>query len=125
MSGHFEVQNHTYDLHSIDAGRKGCTELGNESFEAYSAFLADDLNKLQNKLKDYTGFTPNTFTYPFGQYSEYSEKVIKYMGFKASLTCAEKLNYIEKNPDCLYKLGRFLRPPNVNSKDFFDKILSN
>lgn len=125
LSGYVEVQNHTYDLHSMDAGRQGCTELKTESFEEYQEFLMADLNKLQDKIKDYTGFTPNTFTYPFGQFSQYSEQVIKSMGFKASLTCAEKMNHIQKNPDCLYKLGRFLRPPDISSKDFFERVLSN
>ena len=123
ISGLVEVQNHTYDLHSMEQGRKGCTELDKENYDDYKHFLENDLGMLQRTIKDHTGFVPNTITYPFGQYSEFSEKVIKAMGFKASLTCAERINTIEKNPDCLYKLGRFLRPPNVSSEDFFNSIL--
>lgn len=125
ISGLVEIQNHTYDMHSYDKGRKGCTELRGEKYEDYKAALQDDIGQLQTKMYDYTGFTPNTMTYPYGYYSKDSEKVIKEMGFKASLTCSERLNRITKDPDCLYQLGRFLRPPGKSSEAFFDKILSD
>ncbi|MFV0517724.1 MAG: polysaccharide deacetylase family protein [Aminipila sp.] len=123
VSGHVEVQNHTYDMHTYNKGRKGCMDKNGESYEVYKDKFVEDVGSLQQKITDYTGFTPNTMTYPFGFYSKDTEKVVKEMGFKASLTCSEVPNYITKDPECLYKLGRYLRPPDKSSADYFKKIL--
>lgn len=123
ISGHVELQNHTYDMHTYDKGRKGCTEKIGESADEYKRVLISDIGLMQQKIIDNTGTVPNTITYPFGFYSDETEAIIKELGFKASLTCSEKLNYITKDPDCLYKLGRFLRPPEKSSSKFFEDVL--
>ncbi|MBN7772708.1 polysaccharide deacetylase family protein [Clostridium aminobutyricum] len=125
MSGHVEIQNHTYNMHSIKGDRKGCAKKSSESFEEYQKALTEDLERLQQRITDFTGTTPNTMVYPFGYYSKETEEVIKGMGFKSSLTCAEKINYISKDKDSLYKLGRFLRPPDESSAAFFKDILKS
>lgn len=123
ISGHVEIQNHTYDMHTYDKGRKGCMETSSENFDVYKSKFIDDVGTLQQHITDYTGITPNTMTYPFGFYSEDSEAIVKELGFKASLTCYEATNQISKDPDCLYKMGRYLRPPGKSSEDFFSGIL--
>ncbi|WP_312353359.1 polysaccharide deacetylase family protein [Aminipila sp.] len=123
MSGHVEIQNHTYNMHTYDNGRKGCSEINGEKYEIYKEKFMADIGLTQQKIIDYTGFTPNTLAYPFGCYTKRSEDVVKEMGFKASLTCNEKINKISRNPECLYKLGRYLRPPGKSSASFFKNIL--
>lgn len=123
MSGTIEIQNHTYNMHTYNNGRKGCIERPGEDLNTYKEKFIEDIGLLQQKIIDCTGTTPNTIAYPFGYYSENSEQVIKEMGFKASLTCSQNLNKISHDPNCLYKLGRFLRPPDKNSNDFFKEIL--
>ena len=54
-----------------------------------------------------------------------SIQYIKELGFKASLSCTEGINYITHNPDCLYLLKRFNRPAGLNSKDFFVYVVKN
>lgn len=123
MSGHIEIQNHTYDMHTYENGRKGCSEKSGEGFVPYKENFIDDIGLLQQRITDYTGITPNTIAYPFGYYTKNSETVIKEMGFKASLTCSQKINRISRDPECLYKLGRYLRPPGKSSASFFKSIL--
>lgn len=123
ISGHVEIQNHTYNMHTYDKGRKGCIEKKGEGTENYKENFTDDIGLLQQRITDYTGVTPNTIAYPFGYHTKNSEALIKEMGFKASLTCCQKVNKISRNPECLYKLGRYLRPPGKSSASFFKEIL--
>ncbi len=86
-SGLIEIQNHTYDLHAARNGRVGCRQKSGESFSDYELILSDDITKLQDEIKSITGEVPNTFAYPYGEFSENTITVIKKLGFKAALTC--------------------------------------
>ncbi|MEA4987217.1 MAG: polysaccharide deacetylase family protein [Anaerovorax sp.] len=119
-----EIQNHTYDMHTYNSGRKGSLRKSGESIEAYGIALNTDIGFLQKHIEEKTGTKPNTFTYPFGFFSKNSEEFLKDFGFEATLTCKEKINYIstkKRNPDELYQLNRILRGPNCSSEDFFRK----
>ena len=119
-----EFQNHTYNLHSLKTGRKGCKKLASESTETYKTILSEDLKKLQNEFKENcNGYIPNTFTYPFGSISKESEQIIKDLGFKASLSCISGVNTIKKDPNCLYLLRRNNRVFGISTEQFFNKIL--
>ncbi|MCI9287234.1 MAG: polysaccharide deacetylase family protein [Clostridia bacterium] len=122
-SGIIEFQNHTYNLHSESNGRMGCSKKLYESEENYRKILSNDIILLQQKFQENTGYTPNTFTYPFGSISKSSLPIIKNLGFKASLSCSTGVNNITKNPDCLYCLKRNNRPSGISTYDFFKKIL--
>lgn len=122
--GCIEFQNHTYDMHKSKSSRKGCTKKYGESVETYSTILSNDINKLQNEFNNNTdGYIPNTFTYPLGAISKASLPIIKSLGFKASLSCATGINYITKNPDCLYLLKRNNRSGKISSEQFFKNLL--
>lgn len=69
-SGCFELQNHTYDLHSDGSNRYGCAIKPGESLEHYEQVLTEDLTRCQQVITNNTGFTPNTFTYPYGSVSK-------------------------------------------------------
>lgn len=123
-SGYVEIGNHTYDLHSLDKGRKGCSKKTGETLEQYKNFLTKDVLKLQDEILNYTGYNSNIFTYPFGRYSKETKEIIKELGFSAILTCSQVVNTINKNnPDFLYDLGRFNRPNGLSSQEFFKKII--
>jgi peptidoglycan/xylan/chitin deacetylase (PgdA/CDA1 family) len=122
-SGYFEIQNHTYNLHSITKKRNGAKKNKGESIENYRNLLISDISKLQNKITDVTGVTPNTFTYPYGSISKESTAILKELGFKATLTCFEGVNIINKNKsDVLYGLKRNNRPYGISSEAFFKKL---
>lgn len=125
-SPYVEIANHTYNMHSVDKGRKGCSKKAGESLEQYRAVLEEDILKLQNEILMYTGHEAITFTYPFGKFSKETKDILKDFGFSAIFNCAEVVNVIDKsNPDFLYNLGRFNRPHGINSADFFAKIFKD
>jgi peptidoglycan/xylan/chitin deacetylase (PgdA/CDA1 family) len=108
-SGSVEVQNHTYNLHSTRNGRIGCMQSSGETLEEYEHVLINDIGELQDKILNFTGELPNTFTYPYGKFSKNTDKVIKMLGFKATLTCTYGINLITKDPEILFGLKRICR----------------
>lgn len=124
-SGLVEVQNHTYNLHTVNLKRYGCRRNKGESLEHYDQVLTEDIGKLQQEITTMTGETPNTFAYPYGAVSKESYPIIKKLGFKASLTCDYGLNFIEKNPETLYGLKRICRAHNVSLQKALTKAIKN
>ncbi len=109
-SGLVEFQNHSYNFHSTDNGRNGSKKKLSESIEDYERILSDDLNILQNEFLEHTGYSPAVYTYPFGAVSTASTDILKKLGFKATLSCENKTNYIkEGDKEGLYLLNRFIR----------------
>ena len=94
-SGVIDIQNHTYDLHSLKGKslyqgnkvNKGVLSLDKETdFIDYAMRLAKDLVKNDYVLKSITGKKPNFVIYPFGAYEEKTEKTLKLLGYKGSVT---------------------------------------
>lgn len=115
-SGRAEIDNHTYNMHMLPGvkenkdSRKGASQKSNESSEAYKSKLIEDVTKLQNMLNDNCGIEPAVFTYPYGEICKTSEETLKELGFRATLSCLEKMNYVSVgNTDSLYCMCRFLR----------------
>lgn len=121
QSGLVEFQNHSYNLHKTSP-RLGVQKRRWESQSVYAAVLCNDVGKMQEKMKENTGYSPTAFMYPFGASSKESDPILKQMGFQATFTCTEKINVICKDPECLYSLGRFLRPSGISSEAYFRKI---
>lgn len=109
QSGLVEVQNHTYNMHSISLKRYGCSKNPGESIEHYESALSDDLLKCQNEISLNTGVVPTAFTYPYGRVSGESLPVIKKLGFKASFSCKYGINMLNRDPEKLYCLKRVSR----------------
>ena len=121
-SGLVEIQNHTYNMHSNKKSRIGCTKKRNESVEEYKQKLSEDIRKSQELISQNTGVTPTAFFYPYGAKSDCSEKILKSLGFKATFLCESKVNIISRNPECLFGLKRFIRPPGVPTEKIFSKF---
>jgi len=114
-----EISSHTYNLH----GKNGARKNRGESDEAYSCRLLADLEKFAEVLHKNAGLTTNTLVYPLGAISKSSDEVIRKAGYLASLSCREDTNLITVGDlNCLYSLGRFLRPPGKSSEEFFKVI---
>lgn len=120
-SGYVEIQNHSYDMHSLKS-RKGVLPKAGESDEAYKSILTEDVVKAQGLLENATSKKPTCFVYPFGAKNDLTEKLIKEMGFSCTLTCTEKPNIITKNPDSLYELGRYRRDRNESMQNLLIRI---
>lgn len=123
-SKNVEIANHTYNLHSLDNGRKGCDIKYNEDVQLYKEFLITDIMKLENNILNYTGVNSVAFTYPYGVFSDITKETIMNLEFSAIFTCFEKVNTITKtDTSFLYNLGRFNRPNAVSTEDFFSKLI--
>lgn len=120
-TGRVEIGNHTYYLHHNEA-RKGSMKNPGEGAESYKNMLRRDLQSLQQSLAEKSGVLPVTFVYPYGHVSEESLEVVKEVGFKASLSCHEKMNYITIDSS-LYLLGRYNRPSGISTQTFMAKVL--
>ncbi len=122
-SGYFEIQNHSYAMHSLN-GRRGCQRKRGESETAYCSTFNSDVMKQQILLQEHCGVTATAFVYPFGLVCPEAQDCLLQMHFSASLTCVERVNYIQAgNPDCLFSLGRFNRSGKVSTKTFMNRIL--
>lgn len=121
-TGRIEFQNHTYSLHSNTGKRIGTKKIKGETDEHYKSILKDDILKLQQEFEENTHYTPQCFTYPFGEISNASLDIIKELGFKASLSCEQGINKLTKNPNSLYLLKRYNRPSYISTYNFFQKI---
>lgn len=117
-SGLFEIQNHSYNLH----GAIGSKKRQGESTANYKQRLKNDLTLMQTRIKEMTGQTPTTFTYPLGAISNDSTDALKEMGLSASLGCKEGVSKVTQgDPDSLYLLKRILRPNGENLSDIIAK----
>ncbi|MEE7582362.1 MAG: polysaccharide deacetylase family protein [Oscillospiraceae bacterium] len=123
-TGVIELGNHTYSMHSNDV-RKGCSKLSYETEQEYQSILASDVGELQNEFKEHLGVVPQVFAYPYGYISKESKSVLKELGFKATLTCYEKPNYITKDLNCLFGLDRYNRSANYSTQDYMKKLLGD
>lgn len=109
-SGLVEIGNHSYDMHSIDSARNGTKKNKNESEEHYRKALTEDAGKMQELCAENLGFEPAVFTYPYGAISECSIDILNEIGFKASLSCEERMNYISVgDTSSLCCMNRFFR----------------
>ena len=126
-SEEFEVQNHTYDMHYNEKGKRhGLSKMNSESEEEYKKALKTDLEKMQKLLKENSSVTATAAVYPYGLYSKATLGVVKELGFRCSMVCEERINRIQPgNPDSLFNLGRFNRPSGKSTESFFSRLLES
>lgn len=120
-SPYVEIQNHSYGMHEI-CERKGCAIMKGEDYNDYSKKMVNDIGKLQKVIEEKTGYRPTTFTYPYGFICVECNKILREMGFLATLSCYEGVNILTGKEDELYELKRFNRPSGISQKKFFDKF---
>ncbi len=111
-----EIGNHSYNMHMLPGdknnkdNRKGVGQKNGESDETYREKFIADTEKNQQLLKDNCDITPVTYAYPYGEMCKNSEAILKELGYRATLSCLQKDNYITQgNPDSLFCLSRYLR----------------
>lgn len=120
-SGVFEIQNHSWDLHT-NGERRGCLRKRGESESAYRAFFAEDAIRVQQLLIGSGLPAPTCYTYPFGACSWETAELVRELGFQCSLGCEEGMNLLTRDPECLYNLKRWNRPSGMSTQTMMDKI---
>lgn len=126
-SGHVMIQSHTYDMHKYSPTgileRYGVLKNNSESYGEYKLFFENDLNKLNDLIYDNLGYKSKVLTYPNGYYDMLTEKLLKDMGYKVTVTVEEGVNTITKgDTECLYLLKRI--GGEYYSGNILDKISS-
>ncbi|MEG1968483.1 MAG: polysaccharide deacetylase family protein, partial [Clostridia bacterium] len=59
----------------------------------------------------------------YGFVDQEGERILRELGFCATLSCFERINSITRNPDCLFSLGRYNRPAGISTQRFMKKVL--
>ncbi len=125
--GVLTVTTHSYDMHQIAAVdgndcRRGVLQMPGEAEPDYIATLTQDYTHAQEQLAGLPGKVLPVFTYPFGAYSELSERVLQEQGVQVTVTIANGANRLVKGePETL----RLLRRINVPAGMEPDALLSS
>ncbi|MBQ6066056.1 MAG: polysaccharide deacetylase family protein [Clostridia bacterium] len=119
-SGRAEIGSHTWDMHELGA-RRGCKKMKGEAAGHYAEALTEDLSRLQTALKENCDISPATFAYPYGEISKESVPVLQKLGFRAALTCDERVNKLVRDPSVLFSLGRVNRASRWSTEAFMGK----
>ena len=125
--GVLTVTTHSYDMHQIAAVdgndcRRGVLQMPGEAEPDYIAALTQDYTHAQEQLAGLPGKVLPVFTYPFGAYSELSERVLQEQGVQVTVTIADGANRLVKGePETL----RLLRRINVPAGMEPDVLLSS
>lgn len=125
--GVLTVTTHSYDMHQIAAVdgndcRRGVLQMPGEAEPDYIAALTQDYTHAQEQLAGLPGKVLPVFTYPFGAYSELSERVLQEQGVQVPVTIADGANRLVKGePETL----RLLRRINVPAGMEPDALLSS
>ena len=85
----------------------------------------EDISKQKTALFDHCGIETTTFVYPYGDWDRDSEEVLRSAGYTVTLTCRERVNYIERDPASLFHLGRFNRPSGISTDAFMQRVLQD
>lgn len=119
-SGVFEVQNHSWDLHTTGE-RQGCLRKRGEDEDSYRSFFTEDAARVQRLLIEAGLPAPSCYTYPFGACSRESEALVQSLGFRCSLGCEEGMNELTGDPSCLYQMKRWNRPSGLSTEAMMAK----
>ena len=126
QSGLVDIQSHSFDMHGSgtdnSSDRKGVLQIDSESDAAYStAFMKDCLIE-KELIETNVGNKVFVFTYPYGEYSATSEKVLKQLGYKVSLVLGDNISQINRKGDSLYKLKRIIVSQNMSSSELIERL---
>ncbi|MDR1599564.1 MAG: polysaccharide deacetylase family protein [Oscillospiraceae bacterium] len=117
-----EIANHSYNLHGEKNGRRGFTRRAGETKAAFQSSLMEDVSMMQQLLRLNTGVEAACFTYPYGFTYDGSWTLLRDLGFKAAMTCREKVNCLPRDPDALFHLNRFNRSGYTTTEAFMKRL---
>ena len=128
-SGLVEIGSHSYRLHNLGGdkgnyekdGTNGVERRPGETDADFQTRVLDDIQRSHDRIAEELG-SVTCFAYPFGAISDGTQTMLKTMGFQSSMTCESHTNQITRDPECLFGLGRYLRPGLQSTEAFFQKI---
>lgn len=125
-SGLVDIQSHSYDFHQVeedgDNYRKGVLQKRDEPYLDYVERFKDDSNFMRKVVKENLNHDLTVFTYPYGLYNKVTEKHLKELDYKATVTTEDGINIISRNPNSLFALKRINRDKDLSSQDIIERI---
>lgn len=121
-----EIQNHSYNMHTIEkGGRRGIAPVSTETREEYFNAINEDVGKMQIALMKKGETKATAMVYPYGSHTALTLEACESLGFQCTMTCEERINSITRyHTKTLYNLGRYNRPSDISSEEFFKNILN-
>ena len=124
-SGVIDIQSHTYDSHKKGEtikGEKGIfsNPLKGESKEEYITRITQDMKKTIKTFEKNMGYAPIALAYPYGEFSDESEKVVKENGIKATFTV--KSGKVTRKNKSTYLLNRVTVSGEDDINTFIKKL---
>ena len=106
-SGHVEIQNHTYDLHTHQESSDGYQNevnvgmlpLEGETKQNYAARLQNDLDQFNDVMISNQIRVPEFMVYPYGKYNELTEEILKEI-FTGTVTTRKGIRRFKNLDDC-------------------------
>ena len=121
-TGIVEFGNHTYQMHRYKP-RYGIGQKFGEPNEEYRNAMERDFKYVQEEFERAQIPAPSVFAYPFGKYTPQGRQLLVDMGFRAMLTCNERVDTIKRGqPETLHELGRFNRSGHYTTETILKKI---
>lgn len=118
--GLMEVQCHTWDMHHLER-RRGCSPAGGETDGEYFSALSADLGLFRERYRQHIGRECTVLALPYGIYTQKTIEYARGLGFRAVLTCTERVNVLYGEEGELMELCRYNRPSGVSSAEFFSR----
>lgn len=110
-----ELQSHSAQLH-VYRSRKGLQRLADETQEAYIRMLVADV-RLMDRWACKAGVPVlKAFAYPYGFAEPLADAVLRGQGYEATMTSEPHVNRLSRDPNCLYRMGRFNRSGLVDTE---------
>lgn len=94
-SGLCDLGVHSYDAHGFGK-REGLVKLFEESWTEYGEAIRQDTQLATDAYLRAFGEAPKIYAYPYGSFSDYTQKMLKDMGFDYTLTTMKGLNRPEE-----------------------------
>ncbi|WP_010095152.1 stalk domain-containing protein [Ornithinibacillus scapharcae] len=126
-AGVMDIQNHTYNMHDKAENKYGKEDAlikapvvinGKlESKTQYEKRVREDLKKNKKLIEEKVGNEVIGLAYPYGIFSDDSEKILKETGHKLSVTTKTGIN---KRSGGAYLLNRINVPPGTTGKDLVE-----
>ncbi|MCI6925908.1 MAG: polysaccharide deacetylase family protein [Butyricicoccus porcorum] len=122
-SGVMEIQNHSYDFHSLSP-RRGCLRKSGEDKASYQETFLSDTRRAQELFVSLEISEPVCYTYPYGACNDETDALVKQYGFVATLSCEEGVAHITRDPACLTGICRCNRDGCMTSEQFWSGLLA-
>lgn len=129
LSGYIDIQSHSYAMHDnkdLEPDcREGVLQKNGESENDYIFAFKQDYLRSRDEIEKGVGNKVFVYTYPFGEYSELTETLLRELGNKITVSTHPGVSTVIKGlPQSLYVLKRINVPCNLSGRGLIDKINS-